>query len=171
MLVYIKKLIDDAINEVSLAVEENNFTTEILKLVGTEESALTISTTSVTLDFDSDTVKLTDESNPPKSTPVIFMELNTRDSTLSSVQGSIINGESEFDIIILVSKHNRKFAEYKTEVLSLVDFILELFKQDTSKRIKIGKITFSDWQYNGIIASSAIIPITLPIGNYNYAIN
>lgn len=111
-----------------------------------------------------------DNANQEISTPVILAEIDRRTNTKENATGRRMNGQMNFNFSVLVAREGRPFATYKKEVEYLVNGIEDVFKSFTDKKVVVGDISFSDFNWLEARVSGAVIPMVTYIGHYDFSI-
>ncbi len=104
------------------------------------------------------------------STSAILLEIADTIATTNSVQGNMIYGLNTFNILIIVAKNNRSYADYGRELSAIKNFILNVFVASTGKRIQVESISWSNFMVGQIPGSGCVIKIRTSINNYDYQI-
>lgn len=109
--------------------------------------------------------------NNEKSTPVIICEVESRKTEKTANTGRRLFGDSVISFVVMVAREGRKRSAYKSEVVTVTNFIEETFANINNVRIVIDDVAFNDFSYMDVPVSGSSIFISTPLGNYDYSIN
>lgn len=158
-LIYLKNVLETAIAEAQVgAVTGMNLSAEELAIL-TESQ--------VVLDPDSEFSLV---GSAQQSTPILLLEMGKTVPIDQASNGFMIRGAIEFTLVVVVTKEGRSFSEYKTELITLVAIIEQLFLTKHGARIAVGDKTWTDFPFGELRMSGCIMDIQTSIGTHDYSL-